>query len=145
MPNEQQTALILDDDPSHLKIYSWIVERAGFKCQTVLVRSSSVDLPSAQPLAVVMMDYRYSSSLTAADIMQSVKEKYPGVPVIVLSEVFDLPTDMASHATAFDSCHRVSNRFVFISAHEYLECAGLARRGIWAGHRGFESRAPGIC
>jgi hypothetical protein len=33
--------------------------------------------------------------------MQSVKQKYPGVPVIVLSEVFDLPTDMASHATAF--------------------------------------------
>jgi DNA-binding NtrC family response regulator len=101
MPNVQQTALILDDDPSHLKIYSWIVERAGFKCQTVLVRSSSVDLPSAQPLNVVIMDYRYSSSLTAADIMQSVKQKYPGVPVIVLSEVFDLPTDMASHATAF--------------------------------------------
>jgi CheY-like chemotaxis protein len=101
MSPEQPTALILDDDPSHLKIYSWIVERAGYKCLTVLVRSSAVDLPPTQPLDVVIMDYRYSSSLTAADIMRSVKGAFPGAPVIVLSELFDLPADMSKDATAF--------------------------------------------
>jgi DNA-binding NtrC family response regulator len=95
------TALILDDDPSHLKIYSWIVERAGYKCLTVLVRSSSVELPQSQDLDVIIMDYRYSSSLTAADILQTVKAAFPGAPVIVLSELFDLPADMSDHATAF--------------------------------------------
>jgi DNA-binding NtrC family response regulator len=101
MSVKQLTALILDDDPSHLKIYSWIVARAGFECETVLVRSSSVDLPSSHPMDVIIMDYRYSSSLTAADILQSVKAAFPGAPVIVLSELFDLPADMSSHATAF--------------------------------------------
>jgi DNA-binding NtrC family response regulator len=101
MSPQMPTALILDDDPSHLKIYSWIVERAGYKCLTVLVRSSSVDLPQSQDLDVIIMDYRYSSSLTAADILQTVKAAFPGAPVIVLSELFDLPADMSDHATAF--------------------------------------------
>jgi DNA-binding NtrC family response regulator len=101
MTPKQPTALILDDDPSHLKIYSWIVQRAGFQCQTVLVRSSSMDLPAGQAMDVVIMDYRYSSSLTAADILRTVKSAFPGAPVIVLSELFDLPADMTDHATAF--------------------------------------------
>lgn len=95
------TALILDDDPSHLKIYSWIVERAGFNAHPVQVRSSSVELPSSGGVDVVIMDYRYSSSLTAADILDRVKLAYPFAPVIVLSELFDMPQDMASKATAF--------------------------------------------
>jgi Response regulator containing CheY-like receiver, AAA-type ATPase, and DNA-binding domains len=101
MSLQMPTALILDDDPSHLKIYSWIVERAGYKCLTVLVRNSSVELPPSQDLDVIIMDYRYSSSLTAADILQTVRVAFPGAAVIVLSELFDLPADMSDHATAF--------------------------------------------
>jgi DNA-binding NtrC family response regulator len=95
------TALILDDDPSHLKIYSWIVERAGFNARPVQVRSSSVELPSGAEIDVVIMDYRYSSSLTAVDILDRVKLAYPDAPVIVLSELFEMPVDMAFKATAF--------------------------------------------
>jgi len=95
------TALILDDDPSHLKIYSWIVERAGFKAVPVQVRSSSLEIPVGAGIDVVIMDYRYSSSLTAGDILDRVKLAYPNAPVIVLSELFDMPLDMESKATAF--------------------------------------------
>ena len=95
------TALILDDDPSHLKIYSWIVERAGFNALPVQVRSSSVEFPVDATIDVVIMDYRYSSSLTAADILDKVKQAYPNAPVVVLSELFDMPLDMASKAAAF--------------------------------------------
>ena len=97
----QPTALILDDDPSHLKIYSWIVERAGFRTVTVLVRSSSLDLPEGTPVSVIIMDYRYSSSLTAEDILDTVKSKFPEAPVIVLSELFELPIRMTQQASAF--------------------------------------------
>ena len=98
---DQPTALILDDDPSHLKIYSWIVERAGFRTVTVLVRSSSLDLPEGTPVSVIIMDYRYSSSLTAEDILDTVKSKFPEAPVIVLSELFELPIRMTQQASAF--------------------------------------------
>ncbi len=95
------TVLILDDDPSHLKIYSWIVAQAGCRPVTVQVKSSSVDLPAGEPVSLVMMDYRYSSSLTAIDIVESVEAAFPGVPIVVLSEVYGMPADMKAHAIAF--------------------------------------------
>ncbi len=50
---------------------------------------------------LVLMDYRYSSSLTAIDIVESVKAAFPGVPIAVLSELYGMPTDMKAHAIAF--------------------------------------------
>ena len=95
------TILILDDDPSHLKIYSWIVEQAGFRAIAVQVRSSSLELPNGETVALVLMDYRYSSSLTAADIVSAVESTFPGVPIAVLSELYGMPGDMKAHAVAF--------------------------------------------
>lgn len=95
------TVLVLDDDPSHLKIYSWIVEQAGCKALAVQVKSSSLDLPREEEADLVLMDYRYSSSLTAIDIVESVKAAFPGVPIVVLSELYGMPIDMKPHAIAF--------------------------------------------
>jgi DNA-binding NtrC family response regulator len=92
---------VLDDDPSHLKIYSWIVEQAGCRPLTVQVNSSSLTLPGGQAIDLVLMDYRYSSSLTAVDIVSTVKEAFPGVPIAVLSEMYGMPADMKAHAMAF--------------------------------------------
>ena len=96
-----RTILILDDDPSHLKIYSWIVQQAGCRALTVQVNSSSIDLPRAEPVDLVLMDYRYSSSLTAIDIVGAVKAAYPEVPIVVFSEMYGMPADMKQHAKAF--------------------------------------------
>lgn len=97
MPN----ILILDDDPSHLKIYSWIAEQAGFHALPVEVRSTSLQLPQGEDVQLVLMDYRYSSSLTATDIVEEIKAKYPDVPIAVLSELYGMPADMQQHASAF--------------------------------------------
>lgn len=101
MHSNSPTILVLDDDPSHLKIYSWIVEQAGCRAVTVQVKSSSLDLPRSETVDLVLMDYRYSSSLTAIDIVHEVKAVYPGVPIAVLSEMYGMPTDMEAHAIAF--------------------------------------------
>jgi hypothetical protein len=50
MTEKRSTVLVLDDDPSHLKIYSWIVEQAGCRPLTVQVNSSSLTLPGGQAL-----------------------------------------------------------------------------------------------
>jgi DNA-binding NtrC family response regulator len=101
MADGRPTILILDDDPSHLKIYSWVVEQAGFVAITVEVKSSSFDLPTGVAVELVLMDYRYSSSLTAIDIVGGVKRAFPGTPIAVLSDVFGMPADMKPHAIAF--------------------------------------------
>lgn len=95
------TVLILDDDPSHLKLYSWIVEQSGCKAVPVQVRSSSLSLPHGEPVNLVLMDYRYNSQLTAVDIVENVKNAFPSVPIIVFSEVFGMPADMKGRANGF--------------------------------------------
>ena len=93
--------LILDDDPSHLKIYAWIAEQAGCSPLPVQVTSHSLSLPQNGPVDLVLMDYRYSSSLTALDIVQEVESTFPGVPIVVFSELYGMPQDMEQHAKAF--------------------------------------------
>lgn len=98
---KQPTILILDDDPSHLKLYAWVVEQAGCKAVTVQVKSSSLDLPEHEAIDLVLMDYRYSSSLTASDIVGAVELSFPRVPIAVLSELYGMPAEMKAHAIAF--------------------------------------------
>ena len=101
MPSTEPTALIIDDDPSHLKIYSWVVNRAGFQTATLLVRSSSFELPDFHDLAVVVMDYQYNSAITALQIFHAIRAKSPNLPIFLLSEYSDLPEELIKCATAF--------------------------------------------
>jgi DNA-binding NtrC family response regulator len=95
------TVLIVDDNPSHLKLYSWIVEQRGWKAITALVGSTKVNLPEAAAVDVILQDYRLSSTLTAVDVAKLLKQEYPLAPIVVLSEMPWMPDDMRGHAAAF--------------------------------------------
>lgn len=95
--------LIIDDDPSHLKLYSWIVQRAGYDAKTALVGHSTVDLPHDAAVSAVLLDYRLDSTLTAVDVAKMVKSVYPDAPVIVLSALDWMPDDIAPFASGFAS------------------------------------------
>jgi DNA-binding response OmpR family regulator len=96
-----ETVLIVDDDPQHLKLYSWIAQKAGFRAVTALVGSTSVDLQQAEPVDVITLDYRLNSSLKAVDVAFILKQTYPGAPLIVLSELEWMPDDIRPFAAAF--------------------------------------------
>lgn len=94
--------LLIDDDPSHLKLYGWILERRSFVVHKALVGSTSVKLPQpGTPVDVVVMDYRLRSSLDAGDVAELVKKNFPGVPIIVLSELPFIPEAARSFASGF--------------------------------------------
>jgi len=93
--------LIVDDDPSHLKLYSWIVERAGYEALTALVGTSKLELPEERDIDVVIQDYRLASELTAIDVAKLLKHTFPAAPILVLSEMPWMPDDMGPHAAAF--------------------------------------------
>ncbi|HEX4487637.1 MAG TPA: response regulator [Terriglobales bacterium] len=101
MPPQKTTILIVDDEPLHLKLYSWILEAQGYDCKTALVSRDSVDWPSDAHIDLALLDYRLSSSLTAIEVAGMLKDKFPSVPIVVLSELFGMPHDMGEHAIAF--------------------------------------------
>jgi CheY-like chemotaxis protein len=97
-----KTVLLVDDDPSHLKLYSWIVSRGGFRAVTALVGSSSVDFPKGH-VDVAVMDYRLSSQLSARDVARHIRAQYPDIPILLLSELLWMPDDVAGLVDAFIS------------------------------------------
>jgi DNA-binding NtrC family response regulator len=94
------SVLIIDDDPAHLRIYGWIVAAAGYEALPALVTANRIDFPDAVA-DVIVMDYRLSDQLTAVQAAQLTQQRYPGAPIIVLSDVYDLPEDIAPYARAF--------------------------------------------
>jgi len=91
---------MIDDDPLHLKIYGWIIESAGYHTLPVEVQLGGIDLPEKPP-DLVLLDYHLGGLTMAADIAKLIQERLPGVPVLVLSDAYMLPDDIAPLVQGF--------------------------------------------
>ncbi len=99
--DKRPTVLIVDDDAAHLKIYTWIVERGGFRAVAILVQRDGLDLPKTEHLDIALLDYRLGFGLSAVDVARRVRELYPTTPILVLSDLFGMPEDIAPYASGF--------------------------------------------
>jgi DNA-binding response OmpR family regulator len=97
---ERQSVLIVDDDPLHLRIYGWIIEAAGFRALPVEVRFAGFDLPE-EPADLVLLDYNLLGRTNAVEVAKLIHSRRPGVPVVVLSDSFELPNDIAPLVQGF--------------------------------------------
>jgi DNA-binding response OmpR family regulator len=98
---ENCAVLIIDDDPNHLQIYTWILKSAGFTPVPALAKSDGVDLPVGQPIHVAVLDYRLGGRLKATDAARVVNETFPQTPIILLSDLYDVPDDISPYIKAF--------------------------------------------
>jgi DNA-binding response OmpR family regulator len=96
-----QTILIVDDDPSHLKIYSWVVERGDFRSVPALVQKDEVDLPKAEKVDLAILDYRLGTGLSAVDVAKRLRASYPNMPILLLSDLYGMPEDIAPYVSGF--------------------------------------------
>jgi DNA-binding NtrC family response regulator len=101
MASGQSKVLIVDDDPSHLEIYSMLMKQAGVEPLTALVQFVGVDLPKDESVGLVLLDYRLNSLKTSAELAQEIRLSYPLAPIVVLSDLWSLPTDIEPYVNAF--------------------------------------------
>jgi DNA-binding NtrC family response regulator len=94
------SVLIIDDDPAHLRIYGWIMDAAGYASKPALVKADRIDFPEG-PIDVVVMDYRLTGQITAVQAAEEIRRRFPKAPIVVLSDMYDLPADIAPYAGAF--------------------------------------------
>ncbi|HEY4009984.1 MAG TPA: response regulator [Acidobacteriaceae bacterium] len=94
------TVLIIDDDPSHLRIYGWIMQSAGFEPLSGPVTLDGVELPQAK-VDLVLLDYHLKGKMDAAEIAVSLRTRYPGAPILILSDALMMPPDVAPLADGF--------------------------------------------
>jgi DNA-binding NtrC family response regulator len=93
--------LIIDNEPGHLMLYSWILQREGFLTTTALVERSEVELPPVQEeFDITLLDYRLQG-IKAVDVAKKIRTQWPGMPIVVLSDMMWIPDDMAPVANGF--------------------------------------------
>jgi len=98
--SEKPTVLLIDDDPSHLQLYSWVLARGGFRAVTALVNGDGLELPRTEPIELIVLDYQLER-VKSVDVARKLGEVFPAKPVLVLSDMQWLPDDIAPYATAF--------------------------------------------
>jgi CheY-like chemotaxis protein len=97
MPN----VLIVDDDPNHLKIYGWILERAELRPVPCLVKRRGLELPKVDGVELVILDYALHCGATPVEVAEKLREEYPQAPIVLLSDVNELPEDVEPYVQAF--------------------------------------------
>ncbi|HEY1986391.1 MAG TPA: hypothetical protein VGG85_13320 [Terracidiphilus sp.] len=93
--------LVIDDDPSHLEIYRMLLEGAGYEPETALVRFTGVDFSPAADVEAIILDHRVNSLSTPVELAREIHERYPRAPILLLSDVWNLPTDVAPYVADF--------------------------------------------
>jgi DNA-binding response OmpR family regulator len=93
--------LILDDDPMHLEIYSLLMKQAGYGALPTLVRFVDTEIPADEWIGLVLLDYRLNSTKTSSEFAREIRAIYPDVPIIVLSDQWSLPSDIAPLVDGF--------------------------------------------
>jgi CheY-like chemotaxis protein len=101
MTSGQPKVLIVDDDPSHLEIYSLLMKQAGMEPLPALVQFVGVDLPREQVVNLILLDYKLNSLKTSTEVAQEIRQLYPMAPIVVLSDLWSLPPDIEPYVNAF--------------------------------------------
>jgi CheY-like chemotaxis protein len=99
--SRKSSILLIDDDPVHLDIYRQIVESAGFMGIPVLVSFRGICLPQDGPVDAVLLDYRLAPNISALEVVEQVRGRFPAVPIAVLSDMFAVPDELAPLVQAY--------------------------------------------
>lgn len=97
----ENRVLIVDDDPAHLKLYSWILDRGGFVPVSLLVSGPELKLPQQDSIQLAVVDYRLGNDWTAVKVIEKLRQSFADLPVILLSDFAWLPENAAPHVSAF--------------------------------------------
>ena len=101
MQSSHAKVLIVDDDPMHLEIYGLLIKQAGYDAIPALVRFSGAEIPQDPSVRLVLLDYRLNSIKTSPQYAQEIRALYPDAPIILLSDLWSLPTDIAPFVNGF--------------------------------------------
>lgn len=92
--------LIIDDDPVHLRIYGWIVSKAGYDPLAAQVVGDRIDFPEAIA-DLILLDFYLTGQVTALEAAAQAKHRCPDAPIVMLSDAHSLPSDLAPIVQAF--------------------------------------------
>jgi CheY-like chemotaxis protein len=114
---EQSNPVILcvDDEPNSLILRKMVLEKAGYQVLTASSANQALEVLSSARIDLVLSD-QLMPGRTGTELAREVKSRFPGLPVILISGVNEIPPD-ADTADVFMSkvegpiamCEKISN------------------------------------
>jgi CheY-like chemotaxis protein len=97
----QPLILCVDDEENQLYIRKLVLERAGYTVLTANSGRRALELLEVHRVDLVLSDH-LMPGLTGTELTRQIKVRHPGLPVILISAVNEIPVE-ASYADLFMS------------------------------------------
>src|ERR1700679_725033 len=98
----QKTCILLvDDEELPLTLRKLVLERQGYQVETARSARDAMQVLSDQPVDLVLTDQVMPGG-TGTELTQSIKQRWPDLPVILISGINEIPPD-AIYADLFIS------------------------------------------
>jgi DNA-binding NtrC family response regulator len=91
----------VDDEKNALTLRKLVLEKAGYSVLTAGSLAEAMNVISSTPVDLVLSDQLMPAG-TGTDLARQIKVKHPGLPIIIISGVNELPSD-ATEADMFMS------------------------------------------
>lgn len=98
---ETKTILCVDDEPTALFLRKAVLQKFGFSVLTAPSAKEALEILAREHVDLVLSDL-LMPEVIGTELARIVKERYPGLPVVVVSGVNEIPPD-AAHADMFVS------------------------------------------
>ena len=92
MSGSKPVLLCVDDEPNSLVLRKLVLQRSGYEVVTAASAVEAMDLLASQKVDLVLSD-QLMPGQTGTDLARMIKSRWPGMPVILLSGVNEIPSD----------------------------------------------------
>jgi CheY-like chemotaxis protein len=99
--HEKELILCVDDEENQLAVRKLVLEQAGYSVLAASSGQQALALLADHPIDLVLSDH-LMPGLTGTELARQIKAGNPGLPVILISAVNEIPPD-AAYADLFMS------------------------------------------
>ena len=99
--SRKELILCVDDEENQLAVRKLVLEQAGYSVLAAGSGQQALALLAAHPIDLVLSDH-LMPGLTGTELARQIKAGNPGLPVILISAVNEIPAD-AAYADLFMS------------------------------------------
>lgn len=92
MSDSKPIILCVDDEPNSLVLRKLVLQKAGYEVLTANSAVAALDVLASSRVDLVLSD-QLMPGVTGTELARQIKDKWPSLPVILISGVNEIPPD----------------------------------------------------
>lgn len=92
MSDSKPVILCVDDEPNSLVLRKLVLQKAGYEVVTANSAIAALDVLASSQVDLVLSD-QLMPGLTGTELARQIKNRWPSLPVILISGVNEIPAD----------------------------------------------------